>query len=296
MPKILYNGLIMDYKPLTSQELERGYWLLKHRDKIKKIGLVAGIGAVVLIYVSLGFSIVKYVSGSGFEELASKMPSNYDWAAYHKQRAPKDLTIGTVQIISIGNNRYNLVALVQNPNADWLIPNLDYHFVVNGQALEAKTSFINAAENTALIYAAYESNNLVASATLNIDQIHWYRRDIQVPDIKWDVQDVSFQAVSREGTGDEAIVLPANVTWTAQNLSLKNFWQVNWQVILYSGERIVGVQEIVSQDFLSLETRDLRVVWLYNLPRVTEAVVLPHVSWLDTDNFKDIQVDPIDTR
>lgn len=286
----------MDYQPISSKELERGYWLLGHRDQLKKFFVIAGICLVALIYFWLGINLVKYMRGDTFDQMMSRMQDNFDWAAYHQERAPKDLTIGPVQIISIGNNLYNLVALIQNPNDDWLVSDLDYHFLVNNQALGAKTSFLNAGENTALIYSAYESNTLVASATLNIDQIHWYRRDIKVPDIKWDVQDVSFQAVSREGTGDEAIVLPANVTWTAQNLSLKNFWQVNWQVILYSGEKIVGVQEIVSQDFLSLESRELRAVWLYNLPRVTEAVVLPHVSWLDTDNFKDIQVDPIGTR
>ncbi|RJQ35342.1 hypothetical protein C4566_00810, partial [Candidatus Parcubacteria bacterium] len=75
------------------------------------------------------------------------------------------------------------------------------------------------------------------------------------------------------------------VTWQAQNLSLYDFWEVDWQIALFDGDNLVGVNEAKSRDFKSLESRDIEVAWLKDLPRVTKVQIFPVLNWLDKDNF-----------
>ena len=59
-----------------------------------------------------------------------------------------------------------------------------------------------------------------------------------------------------------------------------------WQVAVYNQDRLVGVSELLVEDFKSLETKDLEVVWLYDLPRITKVLVTPQLNIKDKNNIK----------
>ena len=52
--------------------------------------------------------------------------------------------------------------------------------------------------------------------------------------------------------------LPARVVWQATNDSLFDFWQVPWQVAVYNQDRLVGVSELLVEDFKSLDAGDAK--------------------------------------
>jgi len=282
-----------DYKPISQEELERGYFFVTHKLIIKKLAFALAIFILVIIYSSLIFKTVSYFRGPGFNASALEIEQNtFDWASYHKARAPQALSLGNVEFTSLGDRRYNITVLVENTNEDWTVKNLDYHFVSQGVETETRSAFINPGEKRLLALTAYRSDTAIKNPELVISNIEWYRIDDSFPEINIEISDIKFQAASRETVDGVSTDLPARVSWKAYNNSVYNFWEVNWQVALYNGDRIVAINELKTKDFLALETRELETVWLSNLPRVTKAAIFPLLNKMDKDIFKDIYVAP----
>jgi hypothetical protein len=282
-----------DYKPISQKELERGYFFVSHRLLLKKIIFLLSILVLVIFYGILIFRTVKYFMGSSFSDLALEIQqSTYDFASYHNQRIPKNIILGQPEFISLGDRRYNIVAMVENPNKDWAVKSIDYYFVSQGEASPSKTVFINPGEKRLLALTAYESNKAIRNPELVVSNVEWYRIDNSFPQINIELRDIKFQASSREIVDGVTSDLPARVLWQAYNNSVYNFWEIDWQVALYNSDRLVAINEIKTKDFLALENRDLEAVWLTQLPRVTRAAVFPIINKLDRNIFKDIYVTP----
>ena len=280
-----------DYKPLSQKELERGYYFLTHRPMLMKTMYGVAIVILVLVYLVVVNNVIKYVTGTSFNTLALQMDKNPDWASYHQNRVPQDIDVSATQFLSIGGGRYNLLAKVSNPNDDWSVSEFSYTFIVNGKALESKTSFLNPSEEHLLLEIGHESTQAISDLKVIIDDIKWRRWENDTPVILWQTKDITFKPLSREVVGKDTITVQPRVTWEAINMSLYHFWEVDWQVVLYSADRVIAVAEVKAQDFDSLESRQLEAVWLNDLPRVTRTEVWPLLNWLDSDNFKEVTAD-----
>ena len=282
-----------DYKPISQEELNRGYFFITHKLLIKKIVFILTILIFVIFYGVLIFKAINYFRGAGFSASARQIQqSNFDWRAYHSANAPQDIETSKVSFISLGDRRYNIVALVENSNTDWTVKSLDYHFVSQGEATPIKTAFINPAETRLLSLTAYESDKAIRNPELVISNIDWYRIYSSFPEINLEISNIKFQAASRETVDEVTIDLPSRVSWQAFNDSVYNFWEIDWQIALYNGNTLVAINELKAKDFVALETRNLETVWLNRLARVTRASVFPILNKLDKDIFKNVYADP----
>lgn len=282
-----------DYKPISQKELDRGYFFVTHRLLIKKIIFAVAILILVIFYGALIFRTINYLSGTGFSNSALQIQQNtFDWATYHSQRVPQDISLGKPVFTSLGDRRYNLTALVENPNENWAIKSMDYHFISQGEATATKNTFINPREKRLLVLLAYKSDKAIRDLELVVSNIEWYRTDSSFPEINMEISNIKFQAATRQIVDGVTTDLPARVSWQAYNDSIYNFWEVDWQVALYNSDKLVAINELKTKDFLVLETRELETVWLTTLPRVTRAAISPLINKLASDIFKDIYVAP----
>lgn len=282
-----------DYRPISPKELERGYFLVTHRLLIKKIILISVIVLLAIFYAFLIFQAVSYFRAPSFDVSAQNITkNNFDWETFHKERAPQNLLIDKPEFISLGDRKYNLTVLIENPNTDWAIKSLDYHFVSQDEDTPTRKAFINPQEKRLLTLTGYESSKAVRNPELVISNIKWYRVDNTFPQIDIKLSNINFQAASRQTVDGVTSELPARVSWQAYNDSVYNFWEVGWQIALYNGDKLVAFNELNTKDFLSLSTRNLETVWLNGLPRVTKAVIFPIINKLDSGIFKYIYVEP----
>lgn len=281
-----------EYTPISQKELERGYFFVTHKNQITKIVYGVAIVILAILYISLIWRVVTYLQSGSFEQQAANLQnSSFDWAAYHQKRGPIDLDVGEPQYVSIGDRKYNLAVPITNHNTDWALKKLTYSFVVNGEKLPEDTTFVNPDENSYLIDFAQEIPKGITSVSIDIIGQDWQRIGPDFYDINFEISNIKFQPASRMEVGRDTIDVPARVAWQAENMTLDSFWDIAWQVVLYNGSKIVGVNYLMTHDFASLEKRDLEVVWLDNLPRVTKVEVLPVINKLDSGNIKDIYAD-----
>ncbi len=283
-----------DYETLTPKELERGYYFLTHRALFVRIFWIVSILLLVFIYAVLVVNLIGYFRGPTWSEMAKGVTTNSNWASYHASRAPQALVVGPVQVLSVGKDLYNFVAIVENPNEDWVLPQFDYRFIIQGQALPMEQSFLNTKEDALLLKIGYKSDLALSNLDVQVEtgNYQWYRLNSSIIPIYWDIQNVSWQPTGNISVDDKAVALPATATWQATNLSLYDFWQVDWQVALFSGDSIVGVAQVTDRDFSSQQSKELEAVWHNNLPHVSRVEVWPRLNWSDKSIFKDLTSQP----
>ena len=283
---------MQDYQPLDPKDLERSYFLLTHKDSIKKIFLLI-LGVFILaIYLIFVLNFIPFVKAGSLNNLAQSIGQSYNWSTFHASRQPQPLRNSSPQFFSLGGGNYNLLSIVENPNQDWAISSLDYKFVINGQELPVQKAFLNRGQSRLFTKMSHREDKGISSLEIKIENIKWYRAENDIPEIAWEINEVNFQPASRQTVEGRTFDIPARVTWQARNLSLYNFWEVDWQIVLMAGDRAVGFNELKSRDFMSLEKKELEIVWLYDLPRVSTVEIYPILNSLDFSNFKNLQLDP----
>ncbi|PWB39105.1 MAG: hypothetical protein C3F02_00595 [Parcubacteria group bacterium] len=276
-----------DYQPLTPKELERGYFFLSHKETFRRAGLVLFAVVIVVIYGLVVFNLIKLLQSPGFNQLARSLnQSSFDWSAYHKKMAPQEIVLSAPQFVSLGNRRYDLVAFVNNPNPDWAVPEFSYKFVANGQELPEEKSFLNPGEDRVVIHTAYSPSETLGDLKVVLGDVRWRHYDNDAPVIDWELNNIIYVPVTRETVDKKSFVVSPRVSWEAKNISLYDFWNVSWQVVILSGDKVVGVKEYQTPNFNSLQSRSMEVVWLGDLPRVSKALVYPALNCLDKSNFK----------
>ncbi|RJQ33331.1 hypothetical protein C4566_03635, partial [Candidatus Parcubacteria bacterium] len=223
------------YQPIKQKEIERAYFFLTHKNLFKKIAYALAIFIIVVIYIFLIIGIIGVVRNPNFDNMAAQINSSINWAAYHSARAPEPLFSGASKFLSLGENRYNLVSFVENPNTNWAAGSFKYKFIVNGQELETKETFLNPGEKRLLLRMSYESSQPINDLKMNLGDVSWYRVDNDIPQIAWDIREASYfpsRTITEEG---KDLKINPLVTWQAQNLSLYDFWEVDWQIALFDG-------------------------------------------------------------
>ena len=186
----------------------------------------------------------------------------------------------------VAGRLYNLVAVVKNPNADWALSQLSYRFVVNGEAQEEQTTFLNPGQEKYLLKLGFSFQGVIKTVDVQIVDIAWRRFEEDTIVLDWQVDNIKYQGPSVITVDKDRVDVPARATWQAQNLSLYNLWQTNWQVALYNFDRLVAVSQIQVENWEALGKKDLEAVWLNDLSNVTKVEVKPDVNWLDTTNLK----------
>ena len=112
---------MVDYKPLTEKDLNKALFFLKHKTIFKRILFSLAIFIIVLIYFKFFFSFIQYLRSPSYYLLAQEIDYNLDWQVHHEARAPQEPEVAEAQYLAIGNQKYNLVAFLTNPNEDWAV-------------------------------------------------------------------------------------------------------------------------------------------------------------------------------
>lgn len=281
-----YNIIMMEDNLVSDKDLERGYWWLTHRTLLIKASWVLAVLLLALLYIFLLAKVTTLVSGPGLNQWAQSLDQHFDWQTYHQQRKPKTVILGQAQVLPVSGRLYNLVAAIQNPNSDWAISKLTYRFVVNGEAQEEQTTFLNPGQDKYLLKMGLSFQGVIKTADLQVVDVAWQRLDDKTITLDWQIENVKYQGPSTITVDEERLEIPARVTWQAQNLSLYNLWQTNWQIALYNLDRLVAINQIQVDNWQALEKKDLEAVWLSNLSNITRTEVKADINWLDKNNLK----------
>ena len=210
-----------------------------------------------------------------------------DFESFAKRNTARPLQISGVELIYTGNNRYDFVAPIANPNLNRGVIKLVYQFAAGSYVTPTATAVLLPAEHNYLISLANVSPTRLNNASLKIISQTWeslwakanYPQPVAVVSSIASFNDSKFSRLA--------------VDFKAENLSSNNFWEADFNVILFSNNRIVGANRLTLERFLSGETREAEVNWYDPLPRISKVEVAPMIDVYNSGNIFQIPGQPV---
>jgi len=280
---VICNLTQMPYEihDLPSKNIKFGLWFLSHKDQFKKAGILL---LLLWCVVTVGYSIygltVHFLEiGPLQQSLAGLITDNINLDKLRQSQTPKPLNISDASVVYTGNNRYDLYAEVENPNTNYAIDNLTFTFEGPGLTTEPATVYILPGQKIYLMSLGNVVNQHLTQAAVKISNLKWHRITTLA---NFPQLDIKLSTININQSPDQ---LRSWIDFTATNNTVYNFREIKWLAVLYSGQQIVALNELTSNDFITGEARDITLSWFNQLPQISKAEVIPMINLSDSNNF-----------
>lgn len=273
-------------QPRGDIQLALGYWIVSHRDQLRKWWVLALLG---FIAASLTWATIFFVVFSGQHRQTDiqvgKRMTGISALQASPEISPRALEVKDVQAISRGVDRVDLVGTLVNPNQDWGASQVTVHFSLGDQAQETQTVFVNPGTQRPVIRL-----NVLApagtdrQASLSIEHTDWVRASaarLPPPEFSAEKMTIRSTSVAVGGQSFLTVNLQADVT----NRSVYNFVQVTVPILLRSGTSLVAVDELRLDRWPTLTAKSINHTWSYPVSQTSAAEILPQVNQFDPDNL-----------
>ncbi len=274
-----------DQIDLDKKILARGYWIATHRLALERWATRGLTALIILVYLLffVQFGLYMYRLNQWQELLARSIVPTIPWSAVNKDLAPLDIDFGTPMVFPQGENKYDFVVEVYNPNQQWALESMNYTFEFGtNEATKADHAFILPGERKYIAVLGYRSTDPIKGVGhFTTSDFRWHKVS-HLPPLNWDFT-VPPTYTARLATVEKGVqsVLPAEVHWTVRNESTLNIRKVVWQISYLSSGKLVGLSEYTSENFPFLEERDFSLSAPDSIGRVENVKVYPIVNIFD---------------
>lgn len=271
--------------PRGDFQLALGYWIVSHREQLRKWWVLALLGFIGLSLLgAIVFFTTYFAQQSKVDQLIQRTGSEIVGLRLPSTVLPQDLETSAVTIIPRSASAVDLVAFVTNPNTQWGAALVDYHFVLGDSALPGHTAFVNSDDDRPLVQLNVPMTEATAQAGIVIDHIQWARSaSATLTTPNFSVADIVLSPTNVTLAGKT--FLTYNVKATMTNRSVFNFLRVAVPIVLRSGDRIVAVDQFVIDRWATLAEKSISHTWNYPVSQATQAAFDPQASQFDETNL-----------
>lgn len=274
---------------LTERQLTVALWFVNHRAVLQRILIIAlGVSVVAFWgYAIFGIARDIFQIQSRRASEVELLGSGASISDYVKATAPQEIGLVGVETLVSGEVT-DVIVRLQNPNSAW---RARFRYTITlgmgeGNSI-TRDGFILPAEER-MFFNSFRGAR--GTPEFRFENISWFRVDSrQAPDIaafkqehlNFDVQNPVFvpaQATVGKIGADRA-------TFTLINKTAYGFYQPKFLVLLYRGERLVGVQSTILDQFRSGETRNVEVSWFDRVGAVSRVEVVPEIDIFDPETY-----------
>lgn len=274
---------------ITERQLKVGYWYLTHKEALKKWLKIALIIVNVVLWGYGAYGLIRYyfLDAAVYNQMLSNLAKDLvSYQTYRSTHRPLSPQIVSAKVIALGEERYDIIARLQNPNPDWLIE-FDYQFVSEAVSTSVKRGFILPGEEKFLTALGVKTERVVRSPRIDLSNFTWRRIEdyalVRGERLNFELQDVKF--ISAQELSLSGRVPVSRTTFTIVNKTVYNFWGVGVYVALYQGSALTALNYITLEELLSNEARPVEISWYERLANVNKVSVEPEVNILDPKSF-----------
>lgn len=264
---------------LKDKELEAAIWYVKHRELLRKIALGLFIVVDVVLVGWVLFSVGRdFVSGPQRQQQDAELTQTLSLAKTSAPGRPQDLQLGSVELLTI-SQATDVVAKVRNPNPQWAV---QFEYTIGlGEKVEKFPGFLLPEEERPFFRTIKGGSS--GQVVFNIDQVSWRRIDARItPEV------ASFKAERLNFATSEPQFIPASdvrglsrATVRLTNKTAYSYFAPKFIVLLYRGSRLIGIQSVVVDRFVSGETRTIETSWFDRIGAVSNIEVVPEIDIFD---------------
>jgi len=265
--------------------LKINYFFLSRKDDLKKWWVIVLIAIDIFIIVFVFTNSIIFLIGISKQNqlMVAIAAESVDYQAIREQNKPQSLEVVSTTALLAPNNKYDLVSLVRNNNKNWAMTSIDFKFIINGTETDLITDFILPDSEKYLTALGVGESGLSESADISMEivGVEW-KRVVHPEQIKADdfiVENIEYTpSVVNELT---IYRIRADVV----NSGYKSYWKTKFVVVLYSGEKIVGINYVYFDQFNAGERRSLYTQWESVPLTVSGLAILPDFNLLDDKNI-----------
>ncbi|HEX9664194.1 MAG TPA: hypothetical protein VGA49_00005, partial [Patescibacteria group bacterium] len=267
----------MAEEEISEGGLKFGYWYASHRQSLKKWLIIFLIGLNLIFY---GYSLYKVIDlyvlqADSYQRQLQTLPLDLvNYRSFRAKDQPQSLQIIGISVLSTGQRTYDLLARVRNPNPKWQAE-FDYQFFAQGLETKTYQGFLLPGDEKFLVDFALASDRGIVQPRLEFRNLKW-KKILQFEQVKADqinflTENIKFIPARATELGEAVAV--SQTTFDVTNLSPYNYWQAGFYIVLFSGNRAVGINFISLDQFLSGDKRSVTVNWFETLPAITKIEV-----------------------
>ncbi len=271
-----------DLSGLSVRQMNVGLWISENKALLTRLLTIFLILISAFFYVYSTYLYIFYFMGKPMDNLSQAQ-------VVSPRDIVKPLELSSVQSFSMVED-YDLVVKVKNVNNNFSAT-FDYCFYQSGKEIKCGTDFILPEQEYFLLALG---NNL--SAETNFDfrvvDISWKRVNRRlIPDwasyvserSNFIISEINFLSANKSG-------LSENLKYNSLEFELKNdspysYYVADFNVLLYSANRLVGVHRYRAENLLAGEVREVKLSWPGDLINASQVKITPHVNILDELNY-----------
>ncbi|MFH1631414.1 MAG: hypothetical protein ABIA47_00095 [bacterium] len=271
-------------------EYRREVAIVKARPILHQVGFIAWTVLDVILVLLFIVYIASYLVAGSFSERAEVASIADNIGIMHDVvtgRSAEALSVGNVDVFSLGDENYDFYVELENPNADWYAE-FDYYFEYGEETSDRLQGFIMPGERKPFVALRQPFATRPSNAELVVDEFEWSRVDAHaVEDVDWWVEEhMNFEVAGEDYSeikidGEDI----GRSSFSVTNATPYSYWSPVFIVVLERNNNVIGVNQATVAGFESGETRDVTVNWFGDSPSSAEVVVLPNINFFDEDAY-----------
>lgn len=270
---------------LSDNELKWGYWYVTHYTRLHKIAWWCLLMLTAGLWLYTIFGVIKHVRESRQFKLilSQQVTAPVVPPSVRAAQMAQPLLIQGVYTVPGARGSVDLVAIVENPNSQWYVPELQYEFTLDGQPVSVDKTFLLPGERRALANFKVMGASGVADIVLHP---RWsrVREPAKYTAPKFTAGAVRFIPAYTPGSDRPAVPL-SQAIFTLTNDAPFSWWSVPVIVVGRSGALVAAVGQVVVDKFMSEQKRLLTVSWSESLATPSSFEIFPAVDTLDPASY-----------
>ena len=101
------------------------------------------------------------------------------------------------------------------------------------------------------------------------------------------ISETSFKSAQQSGLSEKLNL--NQLDFTAENKTAYNYWQVDFDILLYSGNQIVSINRYSLADLMSGEKRLVQASWPGKFGRIDQIKIIPDINIMNNDVYIEYQ-------
>lgn len=262
------------------------YWVITHRVLFRRMGILLLMAFDIAI---VWFGVMGWSRYWGTKDEYDRMVQQLAQQSIAiPQEEIQPLIIEKVAVVPNTENKYDLAALVKNPNTRWFVGNLNYQFVVDGVSVDTGSTFVMAGEEKVIAKVGLVLDHKPGTVNLSFDKpdVSWSRVKgdtnfaAQLPNFK--ISDISWMPIVDQKLAPFSR-LNANIT----NDGIDSFWSVDiYALVLDSGDNIVGVGYSRWDNAFAGVKHQIVMSWDTIISQGSKIAIYPDLNVTDPANIK----------
>jgi hypothetical protein len=297
LKKINLNRYKTDVEGISLDTLETGLWWAKNRKNLKilLIILLAATGILSWGYTLFGFGNYLFF-GMNSDDRMMKLfvQTETGGKKYLDQAAPSRISLSQAGYIANGD-KYDLYVQAVNPNKRWLVA-IDYCFKRANGEKSCGHDFLLPGGKKYILSLAQSFSSIPSDLSFSIDNLIWKKvnNHIIADWSQYQNDRIDFSITNQQfipafsNVISEKIALNS-LTFTIRNNSAFSYWEVPLTIVLTGNGRIVYLNRYPITDFLSHDTRDIKITWPGAIGEVTGISIAPDLDISDQKIYKQPQ-------